>query len=41
MTRPERDAEMQTGGQEAPVTHKRSAETDAETRQGRGDKCRG
>ena len=29
-SRPERDAEMQTGGQEAPVTRKRSAETDAE-----------
>ena len=29
-TRPERDAEMQTGGQEAPVTRKRSAETHAE-----------
>ena len=29
-TRPERDAEVQTGGQEAPVTRKRSAETDAE-----------
>ena len=28
--RPERDAEMQTGGQEAPVTRKRSDETDAE-----------
>ena len=26
----ERDAEMQIGGQEAPVTRKRSAETDAE-----------
>ena len=29
-TRPERDAEMQTGGQEAPVTRKRSADADAE-----------
>ena len=29
-SRPERDAEMQTGSQEAPVTRKRSAETDAE-----------
>ena len=27
---PKRDTEMQTGGQEAPVTRKRSAETDAE-----------
>ena len=26
----ERDAEMEIGGQEAPVTRKRSAETDAE-----------
>ena len=29
-SRPERDAEMRTGSQEAPVTRKRSAETDAE-----------
>ena len=29
-TRPERDTEKQTGGQEAPVTRKRSAGTDAE-----------
>ena len=29
-SRPERDAEMQTGGQEAPVTRKRSAERHAE-----------
>ena len=29
-SKPEGDTEMQTGGQEAPVTRKRSAETDAE-----------
>ena len=29
-TRPARDAEMQNGGQEPPVTRKRSAETDSE-----------
>ena len=29
-SRPERDAKMESGGQEAPATRKRSAETDAE-----------